>query len=184
DFVPGAGVRDADQVADVWPGVGVAGAAPAGDVEPALAVHGDAGRARHADELVLFDGEAGPVGLERVAVDGVAAPLDREERAANLFREAGFIEEDRPGGRAAAVIGQRLDDLVAEVDEQRWVTVLGHWRVVGQAHVPGVAVVGVVAGEDVHEGVDGHVEDVAGAAAIDLQLSAVGAHADDAAALE
>ena len=53
---------------------------------------------------------------------------------------------------------------------------------VAEPHVPAVAVVGVVAGEQVQIRVDGDVVDVALAARDDLQAGAVGADADHAAA--
>ena len=51
-----------------------------------------------------------------------------------------------------------------------------------EAHVPAAAIVGVVAGEHVHEGADRRAEDVARAVAEDLQAGAVWAETYDAAA--
>ena len=51
-----------------------------------------------------------------------------------------------------------------------------------EAHVPAAAVVGVVTAEGVEQRTHGHVENVARAGGVDLQLGAIGPHADDATA--
>ena len=51
-----------------------------------------------------------------------------------------------------------------------------------EPHVPTIAVVGIVAGEKIHEGINGNVVDVALTARHDLEPSSIGAHAHDAAA--
>ena len=115
-------------------------------------------------------------------MDGATAPLAREQRFSQAIGKAGFAEEERAGRRAAAGIEERRNDLAAEVREQRRVAIVAQRHNVTQAHVPAVAVVRVVAREQVHERIDGDVVNVAQAAGDDFQLRAVGPHAGDAAA--
>ena len=108
----------------------------------------------------------------------VRAPLDGEE----TLRQAGFIEPERAARAAAAEIGERLEHVLGEVLEERRVAHVRAGRDEAQAHVPAAAVVGVVAGEEVERGRDGHVVDIALAARDDLEAGAIGPDADDAAA--
>jgi hypothetical protein len=119
-----------------------------------------------------------------VVIDGAVAPLDGEERVAPFRGQVGLIGEDRAAGRAATIIVEAIDELAGEVDEPAGVAVVAGGDDVGQSVVPGVAVVGVVAGEDAPERIDGDVIDVAVAPGVDFQARAVGSDAEDTAAVE
>ena len=93
--------------------------------------------------------------------DRAAAIVDGEQAVAIGLGQSRLVEKDRAGRAAAAVIGEGLDDLVGEVDEQRRIAVFGRRDDVAEADVPAAAVVGVVAREQVQVGVDGDVVDVA-----------------------
>ena len=124
------------------------------------------------------------VRLQLVPVDLAAAPVAGEQRVAVLLRPARVLHEQPAGAAAAAERAQRRHDLVGEVGEQLRVAVVGRLHQVADARVPAGAVVGVVAGEEVQERVDGDVERVPQPGAVDLQLRAVGPDADDAAAAQ
>src|SRR5665213_1271034 len=141
---------------------------------------GAAGEIHEFFEVWGSDFEVGADGNQRMMVDLAVAPFDGVKPAGN----SGFIDKERAARRAAAEVGEAVDKLAGKVHESAGVAVVSGGHVVGEAVVPGVAVVGVVAGEDVGEGIDGDVIDVAGAVAVDFQAGAVGADAQDAAVVE
>ncbi len=111
--------------------------------------------------------------------DHAPAPLAGIEHVAVRRGQAGILEIERAAGRAAAVVGQGLDVLFGEAFEERGIAVVSGRDDVAEPDVPAVAVVGVVAGEKVHEGVDRDVVNIALASRDDFQSGAVGPDPDD-----
>ena len=110
-----------------------------------------------------------------------ATPVAHDGDVVVFLRPALLLQEHRAGARAAADIDQRGDDLVGEVFEQDWVAVFAALHVVDEAHVPTAAVVGVAAGVNIHQRVDGDVVDVAQPVGVDLHLGTIRAEAHHAA---
>ena len=114
-------------------------------------------------------------------VDLAPAPVAGEEGAAIGFGPALVVQRQRAGPASLAVGAEGRHDLVREVGEPLRVAVVGGLDQVADAHVPAGPVVGVVAREEVQIRVDRDGERVAQADGEDLQLGAVGPHAEDAA---
>ena len=74
---------------------------------------------------------------------------------------AGVVIKHPAAAGATAVVGQGRHDFFREIFVPRRVTVLGGLDDVRKTDVPATAVIGVVAGEDIHVGVDAGVEDIA-----------------------
>ena len=119
-----------------------------------------------------------------MAVQRAGRPIAGEEGLAEITGEAGLAEVEAAGTGAAAVVGERMGDLVGEVLVKTRVAGVGQRGEVVEARVPALAVVGVVAGEEVEGRGDRDVADVAGHHGVVLELGAVGADAHDAAAVE
>ncbi len=115
-------------------------------------------------------------------VDEVRAPVDRVERLAERRRQPWILNVEHAGTRSAAVVGERGDDLIAEVLEERRIAVLPAGDEVIQPDVPAAAVVRITAREQVHERVNRQVVVVARAPGIDLEAAAITPDADVAAA--
>ena len=174
----------AHHVAGVRPGVVEGRALPARNVEPPRTVHVEIRRTLQLDKLALTRLPARAVVRQRMAHDRIGAPLHRVQPAPESFRETRLVHEQRAAGRAAAVVRERLDHFVAELFVERRVAVLAAHQDMREAHVPAIAVVGVVAREEVHLRRDGHVINVALAVRNDFQPGAVRAHAHHAAAVQ
>ena len=119
-----------------------------------------------------------------MAEDAPTAPLNRVEAPAKAFGKTRLIHKERATRRAAAVIGQRRDDFVAKLLEEGWVTVIPAHDHVTQAYVPAVAVVRVIAREQVHLRRHRHVVDVPLAVRNDLQTGSIRPHPDHTAAMK
>ena len=119
-----------------------------------------------------------------MAINRVGRPVASEERFAEFTREAGFTQVEPASAGAAAVIGEGMGDFVGEVLIQARVAGVCQRGEVVEARVPALAVVGVVAGEEVEGRGDGDVADVAGHLGVDLELGAVRADAHHTAAVE
>ena len=109
------------------------------------------------------------------------APVAGEGSIVPRLRNARLRDVDRATTRAAAVVGQRLHDLVAEIDVHPRIAVVFKSGEMMEPHVPAAAVVGVVAGEQIEQRADRRAEDVAGAGAENFQSTAIRAETDHAA---
>ena len=176
--------RHAHHVASLRAVVSERRAFPARNVELPAAVHVHVGGAHHVHELFLACFEARAVRGERMAHNAAAAPLDGVKPAPEAVGKPRFIHEERAARRATAVIRQRLNHFVAEFFVERGVAVFAAQHDVREAHIPAVAVVGVVAREEIHLGGHGHVVNVPLAVRDEFQAGAVWPHAHDAAAVE
>ncbi len=119
-----------------------------------------------------------------MAIHRVGRPVASEEGFTEFTREARLAQIETTGARTAAVIGEGESGLVGEVLIQARVTGIGQRGEVVEAGVPALAVVGVIAGEEVEGRGDGDVADVASHHGVVLELSAIRADTHDAAAIE
>ena len=124
----------------------------------------------------------GAVGCGVVEEHRAAAPVAGVHAVAERLGPAGVVIKHPAAAGATAVVGQGRHDFFREIFVPRRVAVLGGLDDVRKTDVPATAVVGVVAGEDVHVRVDAGVEDVALSPVVDFHLGAVRAHSDDTAA--
>ena len=157
---------------------------PTRHVSVAARVHINVRRAR---DLHQFGGlfrllECRALRLHRVAENRAASPVARVGQIIPRSGPAGLINPARAAAGAAAVIRERLDDLIGEIFIKTRVAVILEAAEMVKANIPAAAVVRIVAGENIHQRRDRRFEDVAGAARIELQAGAVGPHADDPAA--
>ena len=176
-----AGRNQAHEVAHFRPDVRERRAFPAGDIQSALGVDIQVVDPGGAEELPLVGREGRALGREAVTVDAVTPPVAGEGRVVPLLGHAGFVDPSRTHAAASAIDVERGDRLVREVLEKRRVAVFAEGRGVVEADLPAVAVVGVIAGEDVEQRADGGFEDVARATRVDFETRAVRAHPHHAA---
>ena len=161
-----------------------AGAVPSADKHLAGGIDVEVGDLGNLGELLGLLGERRAVGSEAVEVNRFAAPVGHEGLVVVVGGPGGLGEEERADAGAAAEIFEGGEDFRGEIFEETRVSVIGGLDEVEEADVPAAAVVGVAAGEEVQERVDRDVVVVAGSGGEELELSAVGADARDAAALE
>ena len=119
-----------------------------------------------------------------MAIHRVGRPVASEEGFTEVAREAGLAQIEAAGAGTTAVIGEGMGDFVGEVLVQARVTGVGQRGEMVEAGIPALAVVGVIAGEEVEGRGDGDVADVAGHHGVVLELGAVRADTHDAAAIE
>ena len=159
-------------------------AAPVGEEEAGVAVDVEVGGLGDLLEGLLLGHERGLEAGDRVAVQRAGRPVAGEEGLAEIAGEAGFAEIEAAGAGAAAVVGEGVRAFVGEVLVKTRIAGVGQRGEVMEAGVPALAVVGVVAGEEVEGRGDRDVADVAGHHGVVLELGAVRAHAHDAATVE
>ena len=114
---------------------------------------------------------------EAVNVNVLRGEITRVERVVEGVRKAGFVQPIAARTGATAVVSQRRHVLcgkavVAQRDE------------VVQACVPALAIVGIVAREDIELWADGDVVNVAGVECVVFQFGPIGSHADHTAAAQ
>ncbi len=120
------------------------------------------------DHVVDLEGRA--LGLEPEAWT-VPLPHSAQKATAAVFLGPGvFLVDEASAGGAAAVFGHPGEDAVGAVVVVVRIAVIAAVDVVGDAGPPAVAVVGVVVGEEVVEGVEVGLEVVAGAGGEDFEL--------------
>ncbi|MBA2602646.1 MAG: hypothetical protein H0U94_03580, partial [Acidobacteria bacterium] len=88
------------------------------------------------------------------------------------------MDVEHAGAGAGAVVGNRRDDFVAEIPEQRRIPERRPLDKVVQAGIETAAVVGVAAREEIQIGIDRQVVVVPRATGEDLEVGPVGPHAD------
>ena len=170
--------------ADLFVALGIVetAAAPVGDIQARKAINIHVDGVRHLDEHRLFDGVAGGFALHRVVVDIAGGPVAGEQRVGEGLGEPRLIQPECAGARTTAEVGERDDGLVLEVLVQARVTVVTQVGEVVETGVPALAIVGVVAREQVHRRRDGHVAVVARHDRIGLQFRTIGTHTGNTAA--
>ena len=173
--------RHADDVADVRPAPFEGRALPARLIDRAHPVHIGIGRAGQLHQrLGLGDLlESCAVRLDRVPPERVVSPVAGERRVVPLRGESRLGQISGTAASTAAVVGERLDDFVAEIDIHPRVAVVLEAGEMVETHVPAAAVVGIVPGEEIEQRTDGCAEDVAGAGAEDFQSRAIRPETDD-----
>ena len=119
-----------------------------------------------------------------MAIHRVGRPVASEEGFTEVAREAGLAQIEAAGAGTTAVIGEGMGDFVGEVLVKARVTGVGQRSEMVEAGVPALAVVGVIAGEEVEGRGDGDVADIAGHHGVVLELGTVRADTHDAAAIE
>ena len=159
-------------------------AAPVGEEEAGVAVDIEVGGARDLLEGLLLGHERGLEAGDRVAMQRAGRPVAGEEGFAEVAGEAGLAQVEAAGAGAAAVVGERMGDLVVEVLVQTGIAGVRQRGEVVEARVPALAIVGIVAGEEVQGRGDRDIADVTGHRGVDLELGAVRADAHDAATVE
>ena len=165
---------DARDEPDLGPDPGERGALPAGGINGAVAIHIEVGHAGQSHEFLLARGHRGALRCQAVVVDPIASPVGGERRVVPAGRKPRFIDPGRTTSRAPTVVGQGLDDLVAEVLEEARIAVLRSPAEVVEPDVPAATVVGVVAGEAFEFRAQGDLQDIARAVGPSFQTTAVG----------
>ena len=107
-------------------------------------------------------------------VNPVTSPIGGEGSVVPAGGQTGFVDPSRTAPGAPTVVGQRLDDFVAEVLEEARVAVLRPPAEVVEPDVPAAAVIGVVAREALQLRAQGHFQNIARAVGPGLQTAAVG----------
>ena len=159
-------------------------AAPIGKEETGITVDVEVGRTGDLLEDILLGDERGFEAGDRVTMQRAGRPIAGEEGLAEVTRETWLAEVEAAGAGAAAVVGERMGNLVVEVLVQARIAGIGQRGEVVEARVPALAVVGVVAREEVEGRGDRDVADITGHLGVDLEFGAVRADAHHAAAVE
>ena len=110
-----------------------------------------------------------------MVINPVASPVGGERSVVPAGGQTGFVDPGGPASRAPTVVGQRLNNLVAEVLEEARVTVLRAPAKVVEANVPTAAVIGVVAREAFELRAQGYLQDITSTVGPGFQAAAVGA---------
>ena len=155
---------------------------PGGCVETAGGVDIDVSKAVGGEVVLLFLGKGGAVRRNAVDEDLAESPVTHERHVVVFFWPAGFLEEHGTSAGATADVNERGDDFVSEVFEQHGVAILSRLNVVDKTDIPAAAVVGIAAGVDVKQRVNGDIVNVAQTVGVDLELGAVRANAHNTAA--
>ena len=136
---------------------------------------------RNPDKLLGHLGEAGAIHGETVQVDGLASPVSHKRLLVVGFRPSRLVDKDRTNTGATAEIFKRRDDLIGKINKETRVAVFPGLDVVSETHIPTTTVVGVSAGEDVHERIDRHIVNVAHSGGVELHFRSVGTDPDNSA---
>src|SRR5437868_14492803 len=128
---------DAGDKTNIGAAVAKAAPAPAGNINTAHGVDIEICRTRHFEQLDRLGGflKSRALGLNDVAISGPAPPIAGVRKIVPSSGKTRFIDPCRAAARAAAVIGEWLDDLVGEVFEQTWIAVIFKAGEMMKAHV-------------------------------------------------
>ena len=148
---------------------------PTGGINGAVAVHIEVGHAGQSKKLLLAGSHGGSLRSESVVINPVASPVGGERSVVPAGGQTGFVDPGGPASRAPTVVGQRLNDFVAEVLEEARVTVLRPPAEVVEPDVPAAAVIGVVAREAFELRAQGYLQDITSTVGPGFQAAAVGA---------
>ena len=178
-----SGKGDQRNAADVRAAVTVATVFPVADVHPRVAI------SVHVNGLdlvkaVLRDVEGAFVRREAVNVNVLRGEITRVERVVEGVRKAGFVQPIAARTGATAVVSQRRHVLCGKVFIEARIAVVAQRDEVMQACVPALAIVGIVAREDIELWADGDVVNVAGVECVVFQFGPIGSHADHTAAAQ
>ena len=148
---------------------------PTGGINGAVAVHIEIGHAGQSKKFLLTGSHGGSLRSESVVINPVASPVGGEGSVVPAGGQTGFVDPGGPASRAPTVVGQRLDDLIAEILEEAWVTVLRPPAEVVEPNVPATPVIGVVPREAFEFRTQGYLQNIARAVGPGFQAAAVGA---------
>ena len=94
-------------------------------------------------------------------VEVITSPVCHHGHIVVFLRPSGFLEKEGTCSGTTAEVFEGRDSLVSEVFKENRVTVFTGLNLINEANVPSATVIGITTSEDVHEGIDGNIVNIA-----------------------